>query len=722
MTTMKEADYECYRKRPPLLREYGLTMVEFLKRSNPNVPESEIKDFVNKTMKERVVVPDVSCITHPREGVDDVKTIPLTHYVKDVVSDYTLSPSGSTYTRPSVKESFTRRTILRKIKDRKVFKSMYLDFEAKGMEQEATFYNLSQNAAKYFNNSIPGGMKIKQFILGSKAGFNAITSVGRLGVKQAYSYIERFVAGNIYLPSVDDALTYVLNHIRYIHPDFEKALSTYGLYVPTTAEVEDYILGSLRNYTRTRDIGRLSKVIASLNPVERAYIYYAGSMHNLCMANDALMRQWVDDCFLDPESIGDAYLQEDLADLKKVSGDLRTAMLTVYYDQLGEHHERPGQWYSPEEAKEFAPDNARKFIYLTKHFTKHYEKLRFLLVSVFQTRVTFSRLTKQQRMTRRTVMLSDTDSNIFTLQELVRWRCHRVQFDKKAYELLAIMTFTISQCLEHLFARLSVGMGVELEDLGSLSMKNEFLYPVTLMTSLGKHYLAVATMQEGSLLPNPRKDIKGVNFRSSAWPQVIRSDFEKFVVTLFEKIRTDGGVHSHFVLSHIANMEKTVHKSIVNLEPTYLQTGTIKPDNEYKDPSKSLYFYYELWSEVFAEDFGEMQLPNKCFKIPLIGEDALFKSPAFMANLEASYPRIHQKLTKFMADRPGRDIKMVFVPPSSGKLHPFFASLMDGRSMIAQVMTAYYHLLDNVGLATAPKLGYGLVCDFFDPDFHVNAA
>lgn len=714
MTYLRNAEYAEERKRPNLLTHYVSQMTSFLKLKHPEKPQEDIVAFVKKVIKERYKSPQVEAVYHKAEGYSEDITMSLDKYIVTVVADNNLAPSGTSYLPVSKKESFLRVSIESKIKERGAFKKIYLDFEAQGKKRESQYYYQNQANAKIFNNAIAGGMNIKQFILGCKAGFNSITSVGRLSVKQAYSFIERAVNGNLYLPNTRAAITYILNHTRHMHTDFHDLLVHKGLYTPTTQEVLKYIVDSVRNYEQNPDVETLTSILDGLTATQKAYVFYAGCFNNLCRFNEDMMRSWINSCFL-PENIDPSlYSDIEISEVKTFSGDVIACILSASYKRLGRKPGTTDKWNSLKDAAINHPEGLKEFIYCCRHFVKTFETFIPVIKPIMQIQTTFSKMVFQQRMARYTVPLSDTDSNIFSTQELIRWKRGKIDFSQEAYEMNALTTFILSQSLEHVFAKLSAGFGVEGKDVFKISMKNEFLYPILIATSSAKHYLAIASMQEGSLLPNPRKDIKGVGFRSSTYPKVIREGFEKFTVDLFAEISKGDPIRGTSILEHVSNLEREVHRSLRNRESTYLQTVTVKRKEEYADPNTSQYFYHDLWKEVFSEDYGEMVIPNKCFKIPLKGGKRMFKDQVFMDKFQESHPRIHERLVAFMEKNPKRDITTILVPPSKGKINDFFMKIADVRSQVSQIMTPYYLMLNALGIGSVDTRADGLVSDFFD--------
>jgi hypothetical protein len=715
MTYIRNAEYSAERVRPKLLSNYLESMTAFLKLQHPHYSEEQISDFVKATIRQRARSPEVEVIIHKSEGNSEKKTMRLDHYIRDVIKDNNLSPSGTCYMPVSRRESFLRLSIDGKVKERSAFKKLYLDYESRGMSRESQYYNQNQANAKIFNNAIAGGMKITQFILGCKAGFNAITSSGRMSVKQGYSFIERAVNGNIYLPTTDDAISYVINHIRHIHPEFPLLIENNVLYIPTHNDVMRFLLSNVENYTANINPGSLGTIVAGLTDVERSFVFYAGCFNNLCRFNESIMRTWIDSCFAPSDLDKSVYQDIDIKEIKTFRDDVVACVLSTNYKRLGRKPDSKDKWNSPRDAAINNPEGLKEFIYCCRIFVQQFETLLHILKPILQIQTTFARLIFQDRMARRTVPLSDTDSNIFSTQELIRWKRSKIDFTQESYEMNAIVTFLLSQSLEHVFARLSAGFGAEGKDVFRISMKNEFLYPIMIVTALAKHYLAIATMQEGSLLPNPRKDIKGVGFRSSAYPKIITKGFVEYVEKLFAIIEKAEPVRAGFILSHIAGVEQTIYNSVMNRESDYLQTVSIKPEEEYANSESSPYFYHNLWKAVFSEDYGEMVVPNKCYKIPLKGGKRFLKTPELMDAIKASHPQIYDRLIAFMDTTDSRDITYLLIPPFKGKIHPLFLEIMDIRSHISSVMAGYYHLLDALGIGTNDIRVNGLVSDFYDP-------
>ncbi len=715
MGFVRKESYEEDRKRPKIAQVYLENMKTYFEKLYPSIGSEVIDSFLKEKIKQSFQSPNLDIIYHRSEGNAEIIQIPATKYVKEIVSNNNQSPSGTTYCLASQKESFIRISLEDKIKARNKFKKIYLTAKSEGRKVEADFYHKQQANAKIFNNGVAGGMKIKQFILGDKAGFASITSVGRLCVKQGYSIVERAVAGNIYLPAPDDAVSYIINHINTMPENFESVLIESGIYKPTETDLLNYITKNVKNYRIDPEVQFLSRLIDSLNPVERAYVFYVGCLKNLFQFNDEMMKSWIDSCFAPAVIDPSLYKDIDLNDIKKFENDIVMCMTSTNARRLGDNPKKPGQFYSIEEAREKNPDGLKEFIYCCQHFVDNFSLKTELLKSILQINTTFGKLTFQNKMSRYSVSISDTDSNIFSTQELVKWKTGSYNFEQKSYEMHALLIFIITQTLEHVFAKLSAGFGMEEKDIFRISMKNEFLFPVLIMTSMAKHYVAIATMQEGILLRHPLKEIKGVGLRSSAYPKLVKDRFEEFSTLFIDDIMKHTKIKAGSVLKYIAELEKEILNSLLRKESHFLQTVSVKNKEEYKNSDSSSYFYYELWKDVFEEDYGEMILPNKCFKIPLKGDKKFFKNEILINQLTEKYPEIMQRFKAFREKTNNRDISFILIPPFKGEIKSIFIDIMDMRRHISESMTAFYRFLNALGIGSVDRREDGLVSDFYDP-------
>lgn len=81
-------------------------------------------------------------------------------------------------------------------------------------------------------------------------------------------------------------------------------------------------------------------------------------------------------------------------------------------------------------------------------------------------------------MIRRTVVLSDTDSTIFSVDEWVKWYFGNYRFTDEGFAVAGSIMYIATQCIAHCLAIFSANMGVAKNKIFKLAMKPEFVFPV----------------------------------------------------------------------------------------------------------------------------------------------------------------------------------------------------------------------------------------------------
>ena len=701
--------------RDKVLSFYVKRMVTFLQTLHPEQPVHEIEQFVKDRVRSKVKIPKIDYRHYPTEGNMERKESSLIAFCETVLQENIVSPSGSVYCPPSKRESLLRITLREKVKKRGVFKKQYLAAEERGDEIASRFFNGRQQSEKVFNNAIAGAMQNGFNAVTSQSGFNATTSMSRLCVKQGYSFIERAVTGNIRLVSEEMALSYCINHLAEAPTDYSAIIDKYALYIPSVDEVMLYLCDNIKKYTKLRAAPLLLRYITNLTVSDRTFLFYAGNFNNLCRYNEVLLKSIIDQCF--PQTFPDNLDDINPSLMKDLEEDLVAAITGTKYDLFGRSAD--GKRYDHKEAMTHNPTGAKQVAYMCKTFNDVFVNHLDLFRMCFYQGTTFTLMVFQERMARECVSNSDTDSAIYFTQNLVEWRQGKLDFTKQSYEMNAFVTFLLSQGIKHYLAQLCRGMGVEEADIFLISMKNEFLYDLIFSSALAKHYIAIATIQEGKLLAKYRTDVKGVGFRNSAYPEFVKDSFLKYILRLFDLIRKDVKISYKDVMDEVVVVEKTLYDSLNSGDASYFPTTQVKDAAEYSEPEQSSYLYYELWQFVFAERFGEMVLPNKCLKIPLYGGKHFLKQKAALKKLAEFDQGIHDRLLQFCNERGRKELAYILVPQIFDTVPEIFLSIMDFRSTITSCCVPFYRFLELLGIATANVDNNVLVSDSYVVDTQI---
>ncbi len=706
----KHKNYITHRAKP--LRYYIDQMVTYIQLYHPTIELSQIQAFVEAEVNRTIQQPKADVLYHPIPGTTKRVTTNLMTHLNNKIDQNIITPSGSVYLPTSVKESFLKVTLADKKATRSIYKKAMLTALEQGNAYAASINNFIQASTKIFLNSAPGGMGSAHNPLYDLPGYNSITSIARHGVKVGYAHVERSIEGNIHLRSINDVIDYCVILINTMPKNWNDVLISHQLHIPSIAELVEYFNSSLQYYLLVVPIDQLTDFCTKLNTQQASFIFYAGNLRNLFRFNDTKFRQFFKTLFDTNYSIDPTI---DAKSIYSTESDLLNMITSIRYEYLG-IDSATGGYYSIEQAIEHNPDGIRKIIYAINHITKVLQTVEDLFLAILRLDSDFTNINIQENMIRRCVIVSDTDSVIFSTQSMVEWYSDEINFKKSSYEINAFVVYLLSRSIEHVFARLSCGFGMQGSDIYSIVMKNEFLYPIMLRAPIKKHYAGISTIQEGKLLAKPKIDIKGLQFRSSTLSKLTNTEAEKFYITILHKIVSDVAISIHEIYDHVMKFELRIYKSLMDGQPTFLQTTTIKEETEYADPTTSAYFYYMLWQSVFVPEFDIIQLPNKCYKLPLLNNGNILKDPAFIEQWNTAYPQTYEKYNNFITRWPKKKITALMIAPSLSVVPEFLRAALDIRAIIHDNCQPFYLILKSLGIGLAYANHNYLVSDFHNPD------
>ena len=702
------------------MKHYIDRQCQHLSRKHPNIPEDTIRQHIIKIAKERFKDPKVQRISFPSPGHSKKEIVTTTQHLKDITGKIT-SPSGNTYCQPSESESLVRLTIIENVNKRNEYKKEMFKCEQNGDTHGQTIYNNLQTTKKISNNSTPGAMQSVYNILSDKSGFNAITSTTRLGVKTAYGTVERLLAGNIFLPSYEDALSYIYNTISVMPSNCEEVLKKYsnGIRYVDREDFIKWLVSCMEWYSyKDSDLPKIRAVVSRLTPLEMTYVFYTGSFYNLFRYNKEYFREFIDGAFRRDIPISDDIKPEDIF---KVEDTLSNVVRGTNPELYGK--DKDGNAYNLKDAITYNPEGIRQIVAYARHMESYLNEHGDLLCLFLKTRNETPQPLFNHMFIRKATILCDTDSNLFTTNEIVRLYHGldkgKTDFGPRSFDVNALSVYILSKSLEHTFARYSSRSGIVGKDLNIISMKNEFLYTTFLRTNISKHYNGPIVIQEGNILRKSKLDIKGVNYIGSARPKEITDGVKAFLGYVHGNVRkTNGNINAEEILNHVAATERKILNSLSLGEKSYLGGVNIKQPATYKDNGENSCFYYRLWEEVFAEHFGiDVILPNRFMKIPLIGEDKLWSDKALMDEFKSTLPNVYEKMMEFRERNPNKGINYLIVPASAGSIPEVMRPWVDKRKVIYAMCTPYYLALRSLNLSVAIPEKDVLVMDFLEGAF-----
>lgn len=547
------------------------------------------------------VIPRVMVLTRPEEGHRIVETISPDDLFDDIVRNHRLiSPSMTVYHHPRVKKSVLSLYIARNVKRRSAAKKAMFAAERAGDELTKAIENDKQTSFKINNNSLSGAHNSLFTILWLRSAHSSLTSTCRTAAGYANANNEKFLSGNRHYYSPEIVLENMISIIQLSDLDaIEATCKEFDLYMPEPEDVLEVVRYSSdlywpNNYAAHQDILELAQ---KFSPVERAAFVYISDAWHLKKYNEKLMRQFLTDMIQVPTT----QHNEPGEVFKQMTDDMK-----AFVSSLTAHLVKGRKI---KDMKSEAPDVYGIMANTAVQTQGVLSKYQSIIRHLWTTKNVPASVASFTQCVRRAGVVSDTDSTIFTVQDWCYWYHGDHVINQETNAIRNSMVYFASQSIIHVLAVMSANMGVDIDQLHQLAMKNEFAFPVFGLTSMGKHYFAFQSEREGNVYEVPHLESKGVGMKNSKAPAEIRQAAEDFIVTAMNDLMEGKKIKMLPRLKQIADMERGIITSINKGEIEYLTNAQIKNKESYTSPDGGPYRHYELWQQVFARKYGDAPPP-----------------------------------------------------------------------------------------------------------------
>jgi hypothetical protein len=695
-------NYDRSKYQDSITKEYTNNILAYMSAKHPQLDPDKIRNIVINIVENKLNRPQLAQINHPSYGDAQLDKLDLLSTTNDM-SDSIVTPSGSRYMKPKTKQSFVKEMIQSDLKQRKIVKNEALDHSARGEHRQAAIKNAIQTRIKIGVNSISGAMNSAYNCLYDPAGYNAITSTARHGCMVGYGHTERFLEGNFYFTTIESIINWIVQLLRVCPTEdqINKIMKQYNLYQPMPDEVVDNFVDSLKDYTINIHKIKLSSFVEKLPFYQLAFIYYACNLKNIIRKNEKHFRPWLEYFFTNPDI---THIGEDIDpyELFKLDGDLVTMVSSINPELLENN--------PPFDTPKDRPDIARKIITISKVFQTKISELQDLFDTFIYVMVDLPNATKHKNMLRKCVIVSDTDSIIFTTKNWVEWYSKGINFENTSFQINALVVYLLTKSLTHTFAIMSMNMGIEDNDLRKISMKNEFLYPVMLRTPMGKHYAGIITQQEGRVYKKPKPDIKGKFLRGSDLCKESINEVKDFLLQTIDDYMNYSILDSRILIDRIVQFEHKIIQSINNKETTYFGTVPIKFKDDYANYISSTYFYYMLWQDVFAEKYGNINIPQKCKVVPIHGK--LLRKKHTIEKIISMDKVVGEKLIAFLEKYKNKNITRIIIPPGIDVPHEIVDTI-NIRTIVYSNASPFYLALRSLGIGIMFKGKQNILSDMY---------
>jgi len=590
----------------------------------------EARVYVRDKNNENIKNPTVEYY-HRKENKDVEKSkIGLKQYIDNVVTnEEILAPTFTSYMNPKKEVSMLVGFLEQNISLRSKAKKLAFKYKSEGRHKDFGIKHNEQANYKLYNNSLSGTFCSDGTTLLNPTAHSTLTSTVRVMSSISNANNEKFIEGNRHYYNIDVTLANVIYLSSIANEELTTIMAEYNIHHPTVDETMECIHRSTKLYWKD-EVGSktIREFVSKLDPIERAAIVYLGDLYHLRLYNDLLVRNMLTE--ISCKYALDGVDIPTMLDVIDGSDELMISLAHVIcMDEVrgkGMNH------------KDMDLDTIRCLYGTIIHIKESLQKYNNLLHAFFTTPSIPNNVSRIKHMIRRCVVLSDTDSTVFSTDNWILWYFGNLDFTPKGFAIANTLGFLTTMIIKHSIRIFSANVGVPNDKKDILSMKPEYNFPVFAQALVSKHYYTSILIQEGNVWNEPTLEIKGSLLKASMAPKNITADTHKQMSNILNTVIKGKKISIQDELDHLISIETKIYDELIKGKSTYFSLSKIKSPEGYSDdnPAKTPYLQHMLWMDVFQDKYGTIDPPPYgCVKIPtiLINKTSLSK---WVASIEDS--------------------------------------------------------------------------------------
>jgi len=614
----------------------------------------------------------------------------LSYFLKTInTENLTMAPSLTCYVNSKERLSLHSEFTDENVKIRNISRKEAAKWKALGDNDKFMHFNGQQENKKLSNNAMSGAYSSGGSVIRNPTAHSSLTSTTRTMTSIGNASNERLISGNRHYRNPEITLNNIVVLAQTVDTtQINNAIKQFHLKIPTVEETMDCIEFSTSLYwVDQKQLQKIRDFIEKLTDEERATIVYTGDLYQLRRLNQDVIHQFITKL---SQKITDQVFEDPVKTIKATD-----EMYVNYAHQIClEEVKGIGKDYSlltPEKVNTVAAtcSNITATIIEYEEFVK-----TFFLTSNLPCSVAYIR-----DSIRRTVVLSDTDSTMFSCDEWVQWYFGDIRFTEDAFAVAGAVMFMATQCIAHNLAIYSANLNVDRKKLFMAAMKPEFVFSIFALTSAGKHYFTYVNIKEGSVYKKMETEIKGVHLKSSASPKIITDDVKVMMEEILSTpLRGEKISLSHWV-EHVANLERRIKLSVLAGDTTYLGRLNIKPADAYSGgPEQSNYRNHLFWNEVFGPKYG--MAPNPTYTTVKFPTTLSSKRVLSIWFNQIQDEELRSRLIQYFERTQRKDMNTIYVSQD----HVFgygipkeIEAIIDVESLVIDHLKAHRLVLESIG-------------------------
>lgn len=695
-------DPQTYTRKYNIVKSYAENIARYISMQR-NIPFEEAFDWVKQELRPggslAMNIPMAAILERGKNGDRTLVQKPFDQFLKDVrQSNEILTPSMTAYLNPDVKESKLGRVIQKNLKKRSAAKKEMQAAKMRGDELERSIKEGLQTSYKTNNNSLSGAQSSQGTPLWNKSAHSSLTSLCRTATSYGNACNERFLMGSRHYWCADivkDNICSILNNTDFDR--VKQVVERWQLKAPSVETVLEMIQESSKDYWRHMgEWQKIVKLVNRMDDLQRTAYLFTGDCYYLAQVNPEFFHTFLMRlCTLEAPPVT---VEEADRAIKDMHANTLSLSSTICVKELG-----GGTLWDVDKKgtslKEARLNDYLRFGAVTKNIDDTLEDYRDFIETFWLNDNFPASIFMMGSKVRKTVMLSDTDSTVFTTRHWTEWFTGSKKYSYESSVICAAMVYLTGQIIRHVLATISGNMGVHPKEVKRLSMKNEFTFPALALTGRAKHYVALISACEGNIYPELELEVKGVALRSAkAPPEIIRRSKE-LQERLLRYAMEDKQFVSTELFAEIAAIENEIKRDILAGSRKYMKRVSIKAEKTYKNPESSNYVHVGLWSDVFAPKYGTVMEPPYSSVKASINLDNPTQIKEWIRNIKDR--ALAGRLEKWIEKTGRKGLTMILVPEviaTERGIPEEIVQAIDIRGMIAEIMESFYITLEAMGI------------------------
>ena len=681
---------EEYKRRINPVRDYIEQAAAYL-----SLESKKSLDECRKYVQEMVLTPRYPGVRFPKvhylqrqeNGDRNMQCTSLLNYIADSIKEREIiAPTFTTYRSPEQKKSILVEYIDDNIKKRSKAKKAMFAAEARGDKTVMFFEDVTQRNTKLSNNAISGAHASSSTPLFNQTSHSTLTSNCRLTSGYGNANNEKLLSGNRHYHNPDIVINNIISIVTHTdYPRLQKAIETYHWHIPSVEDTMECIAYSTDLYWFNNEANQeIKSLIEKLSGIQRAAFVYTGDLYHLRKHNTAFLKDFITKI----ATRVDKQQQDPVARLKNLPEDICALAHQICAEEM------------KGKGKDYEAIKGSKEIHIVASTSENIANVMLeyalFIKAIMVTDNVPASISYFPDSIRRAALTSDTDSTIFTVQDWVMWYKGNMSFDAEAVAVASTMIFIASQAIIHILARMSVNTGIERSRIHQIAMKNEFYFPVFVPTSVGKHYFASISCQEGNVYDKIKREIKGVHLKNSNSPKEITNAASEMMNEIMDTVMKGEKLSLYYYIKRVADIERYVYEGIK--KGSFFRLGQIKSPDSYKnEPESSPYLHYLLWTKVFAPKYGTFSEPPYDVihvSTKLVGSN---KTQAWLQSIEDK--EFAARMESFLLEYGKKDLPTIQIPVDAvaSGIPEEIKSVINERDIVANLCKIFYLILETLG-------------------------